>query len=265
MGFVRKMWKLKQVKIGVAVICVLAVLAAAFFLAPGAKKRPASGSVSSGPDRQTSHSSSSRTEITSSKEAEQPESTASVMSSNSVSSDTVSKDKYQTDPTPSGKPAPVEPENVTVDKNKTHTAALSIRCDTILNNMDLFNKDKLSVLPEDGTILQKMTVTFNEGESVFDVLKRVTREYRIHMEFKWTPIYNSVYVQGIHNLYEFDCGNLSGWMYCVTPRDGERWFPNYGASRYTLKDGDVIEWIYTCDLGRDIGGGYAVGGNADSE
>ncbi len=23
-----------------------------------------------------------------------------------------------------------------------------------------------------------------------------------------------------------------------------------------VKDGDVIEWLYTCDLGRDIGGNY---------
>jgi hypothetical protein len=37
------------------------------------------------------------------------------------------------------------------------------------------------------------------------------------------------------------------------------WFPNYGCSRYGLKDGDVICWVYTCDLGKDIGGGYSTG------
>ena len=26
-----------------------------------------------------------------------------------------------------------------------------------------------------------------------------------------------------------------------------------------IKDGDVIEWVYTCDLGYDVGGGYATG------
>ncbi len=50
-------------------------------------------------------------------------------------------------------------------------------------------------------------------------------------------------------------GNLSGWMYSVNG-----WFPNYGCSRYALKDGDIVEWRYTCDLGYDVGGGYAVGG-----
>ena len=37
------------------------------------------------------------------------------------------------------------------------------------------------------------------------------------------------------------------------------WFPNYGCSRYEVKNGDVIEWQYTCNLGADIDGYYAVG------
>ena len=102
--------------------------------------------------------------------------------------------------------------------------------------------------------LQPMTVTFYEGESVFNVLQRTCKQQKIHMEFSNTPIYNSAYIEGIHNLYEFDVGNLSGWMYKVNG-----WFPNYGCSRYQLKDGDVIEWVYTCDLGYDVGGGYATG------
>lgn len=43
-------------------------------------------------------------------------------------------------------------------------------------------------------------------------------------------------------------GPLSGWMYKV---NGE--FPGYGSSKYKLSNGDVIEWVYTCDLGRDVG------------
>ena len=104
-------------------------------------------------------------------------------------------------------------------------------------------------------IYATQTVTFNEGESVFDVLLREMQKNKIHMEFVMTPIYNSNYVEGINNLYEFDCGELSGWMYRVNG-----WFPNYGCSRYVLEDGDVIEWIYTCDLGRDIGGDWAITG-----
>ena len=159
------------------------------------------------------------------------------------------KDKYLTDPIPEGKPQPVEPEEVTVTDSKKYTCTLSIKCTTILDNMDSFNKDKLPVLPQDGVIMATRTVVFSEGESVFDVLKRETRNSKIHMESVFTPIYNSAYVEGINNLYEFDCGELSGWMYKVNG-----WFPNYGCSRYMIQNGDVIEWVYTCDLGRDVGG-----------
>ena len=77
------------------------------------------------------------------------------------------------------------------------------------------------------------------------------RAAKIHMEFVETPMYNSAYIEGINNLYEFDTGELSGWMYKVND-----WFPNYGCSRYQIKENDKIEWVYTCDLGRDVGGGF---------
>ena len=165
------------------------------------------------------------------------------------------KDKYHTDPVPEGKPKPVEPEDQEVDKDTTNTCTFSIECSTILNNLSMLEPEKLEMVPFDGVILSEITVVFHEGESVFDVLQRVCTENKIHMEASWTPMYNSAYIEGIHNLYEFDCGALSGWMYKVNG-----WYPNYGCSRYQLQDGDVVEWRFTCDLGNDIGGGYAVGG-----
>lgn len=157
-------------------------------------------------------------------------------------------DQYKTEAIPEGEPAPVEPEEVKVNAAKKLTCTISIECSTILKNMADFNADKMSVLPSDGIIMAKRTVTFSEGESVFDILLRETKASKIHMEYEMTPIYNSNYIEGINNLYEFDCGELSGWMYCVNG-----WYPNYGCSRYQVKDGDVIEWHYTCDLGEDLG------------
>ena len=128
------------------------------------------------------------------------------------------------------------------------TCTISISCATILDNMDTLNKEKQNLVPADGWILEPMTVTFREGESVFDVLLRVCREQKIHMEFMDTPMYNSAYIEGIANLYELDCGARSGWMFQVND-----WFPNYGCSRYALQDGDTVCWVYTCDLGADVG------------
>lgn len=158
------------------------------------------------------------------------------------------QDKYLTDPVPEGRPVPVEPENAEIDDSKIMTCTFSIECSTILNNISDLEPEKLDVLPSDGIILEAQTVEFKEGESVFDVLQRVCKENNIHMEASWTPVYNSAYVEGINNLYEFDCGSLSGWVYRVNG-----WYPNYGCSRYQLADGEVVEWRFTCDLGKDVG------------
>lgn len=139
----------------------------------------------------------------------------------------------------------VNPPTETASKKPTCT--ISISCATILNNMDKLDKDKKGLVPKDGWILQSITVEFEEGETVFDLLKRVCMDKKIHMEFSWTPMYNSAYIEGIHNLYEFDCGSLSGWMYSVNGV-----YPNYGCSKAVIKEGDVIRWVYTCDLGKDV-------------
>ncbi len=166
-------------------------------------------------------------------------------------------DQYLTDPIPSGKPKPVEPEDAIVTGSKQY-CTLSIRMDTILDNINNLDEELKYMLDEEpiksGVIYHTKKVEFNEGESVFDVLLRETKVNGIHMEFSFTPMYNSSYIEGINNFYEFSCGELSGWMYCVNG-----WYPNYGCSRYEVKSGDVIEWNYTCDLGRDLPGGEWLG------
>ncbi|MCM1164636.1 MAG: DUF4430 domain-containing protein [Lachnospiraceae bacterium] len=123
---------------------------------------------------------------------------------------------------------------------------LLIDCSTIFDNMNELESGKAELLPPDGVIFSG-EVSFSDGETVFDLLKRVCAENRIHMEFSWTPLYGSAYIEGINNLYEFDCGSGSGWLYGV---NGE--FKNYGSSGCALQNGDVVEWRYTCDLGGDL-------------
>lgn len=138
---------------------------------------------------------------------------------------------------------------------KELTCTISISCSTILSNMDKCEESKKEWVPDNGVILSATTVTFTEGESVYDVLQRVCRDSGIQMDASWSGKYGSAYsayVEGIANLYEFDVGSGSGWMYKVNG-----WFPNYGCSGYTLSQGDVICWVYTCNLGDDVGGGYA--------
>jgi len=144
-------------------------------------------------------------------------------------------------------PQPTEKEVDNSVDDGVLTCTITISCNTILDNMNSLDEAKHPLIPSDGIILEKKEVTFNEGESVFDVLLRETRNSKIHMEYVKTPVYDSAYIEGIHNLYEFDCGELSGWMYSVNG-----WFPNYGCSNYILNNGDNIEWVYTCNLGKDV-------------
>ena len=124
---------------------------------------------------------------------------------------------------------------------------ISITCHTILNNLDKVSDNKKEIIPSNGVILSQKQVEINDGDTVFDVLLRETRKQRIHMDFVESPVYGSAYIKGINNIYEFDAGELSGWMYSVNGV-----FPNYGCSIYNLNDGDVIQWMYTCDLGKDL-------------
>ena len=129
------------------------------------------------------------------------------------------------------------------------TCTIAIDCTVLLDQMDHVKENKRDFVPSDGIILAETEVSFSEGESVYDVLYRVCRDKDIHIEASFTPLYNAYYVEGIHQLYEFDAGELSGWTYEV---NGE--LPNYGCSQYEVGEGDVIKWHYTCDLGRDVGG-----------
>ena len=139
-----------------------------------------------------------------------------------------------------GKPAEVEITGP--------SCTISISCATILDNLEKLDPEKTELVPADGYLLPEIKVALQEGDSVFDLLLRACLENNLHMEYVDTPLYDSAYIEGIGNLYEFDCGNESGWMYSVNGM-----FPNYGCSQHKPQNGDVICWVYTCDLGRDVG------------
>ncbi|MBQ5399517.1 MAG: DUF4430 domain-containing protein [Ruminococcus sp.] len=116
---------------------------------------------------------------------------------------------------------------------------ISINCENAVKYL----KDNKRVNPD---ILKDCEVGFKKGETVFDALKTACKENKIQFEYNGSS--ESVYIKGIDYLYEFDCGELSGWEYSV---NGE--FPSVGCNAVRLNDGDEIKWLYTCDLGADIG------------
>ena len=98
-----------------------------------------------------------------------------------------------------------------------------------------------NVIPASG-IYYSGKCSFTAEESVYDILKRITKENNIALDSEFTPMYGTYYVKGIGGLYQFDCGSKSGWMYSVNGMT-----PNVGASNYQVSNGDVIVFYYVCE------------------
>ena len=88
-----------------------------------------------------------------------------------------------------------------------------------------------------------------ENETAYSLLERTG----LQLGVTTYPAYNGVYVKSINGFGEFDDGPLSGWMYRVNGA-----FPEYSSSLYSLNDGDSLEWVYTRESGKDVGGGTQV-------
>lgn len=120
------------------------------------------------------------------------------------------------------------------------TVTLSIRCDTIKD------REKVNrLIPDDGIILDTTTFIAAEGDTVYDVLMQAIRAEHIPLDNRGAK--GAAYIAGINALYEFDYGELSGWMYRVNGV-----FPDVGCESYRVSDGDKIEWLYTTDIGKDL-------------
>ncbi|WIM40168.1 DUF4430 domain-containing protein [Paenibacillus sp. PK4536] len=131
-----------------------------------------------------------------------------------------------TTPKESGSSAPAKTPPVSTPQPQASTATLTITGDS--------------------NILGATAVPVEAGESALDLLKRVTRSKGIPMEYQGSSGF--AYVEGIDNLYEFDEGPTSGWMFKVNGN-----FPNMSAGAYKVQVGDRIDWLYTTDLGKDVG------------
>ena len=120
------------------------------------------------------------------------------------------------------------------------TVTLTIRCDTIID------REKVNeYIPDDGIILDTTEYALSDGDTVYDALLAAVHSKHIPMDNRGAK--GSAYIAGLNFLYEYDYGELSGWMYRV---NGE--FPDVGCESCYVSDGDVIEWLYTTDIGRDL-------------
>lgn len=120
------------------------------------------------------------------------------------------------------------------------TCTISIECKSLLSIKGELDASVASQVPSSGVILSTTKVKIKKGDTLFDIIKRVTRKKGIHMAYQGTTQFGTAYVEGINNIYEKDGGSESGWKYKVNGS-----YPSKGCSAVKVRDGDVIVWTYS--------------------
>lgn len=125
------------------------------------------------------------------------------------------------------------------------SCTIEIRCDNATARKDsITNQGIRDAIPDDGTILEVTTYTGNEGFTVYDVLAAVTAMHNPVIPIVAQKNSMGVYVASINNLAQMNVGPNSGWMYWVNGKA-----PDYTCGKYVVENGDVIKWIYVCQIG----------------
>ncbi|WP_270166335.1 S-layer homology domain-containing protein [Paenibacillus sp. SYP-B4298] len=109
-----------------------------------------------------------------------------------------------------------------------------------------------------GYIIEPVYVELKSGDTAFTLMERYAESQGKSVAYRGSA--DSLYVEGIDGLSEFDHGIYSGWMYSVNDS-----YPSYSAGTKTLQAGDVLRWRYTKDLGKDIGGFDSIIGGQNRE
>lgn len=130
-------------------------------------------------------------------------------------------------------------DKVTQTTSSEINCSITIECKSILNNMDDLKKGHEKYVPKNGIMLDNYKTTLKSKSTVYDLFKKACNDKGI----TYTAVASiySVYIAGINNIDQKDCGDGSGWMYTVNGS-----YPNVGVDLKKLKDGDKVVFTYTC-------------------
>ncbi|MDA3847250.1 MAG: DUF4430 domain-containing protein [Vallitaleaceae bacterium] len=120
---------------------------------------------------------------------------------------------------------------------------------TTLDETNLTDSSQITISiygPDLEGALYSETQVYVEGMRVLDALKSAHDIDGLLLDYSGSG--DSAYIVGIDNIYEFDYGPLSGWLYAVNGT-----FPLKSSGAYGLDPGDNITFHYTLDNGIDVG------------
>lgn len=164
--------------------------------------------------------------------------------SNSASSASKEKEKEKTTSKSSGAAKTTQKETTQTTAKTTKkpestvsTCTLTIECTAVLDNMSSLKAGHEKYIPDDGYILSNKKMTVSKGDTVYDVLKEACSENGIRLTASNSTF--GIYVSGINNIDEKDCGKNSGWTYWVNGN-----MPMVTCGKYTVNNGDEIKFSY---------------------
>lgn len=93
-------------------------------------------------------------------------------------------------------------------------------------------------LEEGNKVLKSGTVDIQSGDTAFDVLEK------LDSDISYTGSGSTVYVSRIGSYTAGKAGVGGGWLYSVNGS-----FPSYSAGAYKVKNGDLVQWVWTSKSG----------------
>lgn len=127
----------------------------------------------------------------------------------------------------------------TTPQSKTVTCTITVECKNIHKHMSQLKSGHERFVPNDGYIIHAESHTVDRGSTAYDVLKLACNAHGIRLTARSTSY--GVYVVGINNLDEKDCGGVSGWMYKVNGTA-----PLTSCGKYKMDNGDNLVFYYVC-------------------
>lgn len=164
--------------------------------------------------------------------------------SNSASAASKEKEKEKTTSKSSSaakttqkKTTPTTAKTTKKPESTVSTCTLTIECTAVLDNMSSLKAGHEKYVPDDGYILSNKKMTVSKGDTVYDLLKEACSENGIRLTASNSTF--GIYVSGINNIDEKDCGKNSGWTYWVNGN-----MPMVTCGKYTVNNGDEIKFSY---------------------
>lgn len=128
-----------------------------------------------------------------------------------------------------------------------YTGTTATKCDEIIAGAKGYLEDigASNIVETNESISGVISVA--KGTDAMQPMLDLTEWATDYGEFSYETKNSGTYLSKLNGLGEFDCGQMSGWMYTADPAGYSATCkgPNVGAASYTMSDGETITWYMT--------------------